>query len=271
MGLREAFRPIADSVRAITGPGALDIRTMQCTVRLRTWAGGRPGAAGTAVHLYPSTLRAASSTNAVTQANLLRSAYIAHAADAQAHQIPDTVDTVTAPVATDQATAITLANNLKAVWNAHVANTSVHYNADATDVVTAADATNAGTLTTLLAAELAAFNAHFALSAVSDSDLVLPQQYRIRQISQREIADSGGRYENGDVIVEHITPYDGVSVGFTVAQLKPRVTSDAVERIYIISSDDPAGGHTGEYDLRELRSWRALSFDLVLKRRENTP
>jgi hypothetical protein len=204
-------------------------------------------------------------------ANALLAAYVVHASNTSAHQIADMIDVVMAPVATDQPSAILLANDLKTQWNLHVVNTDIHYNADNADIVTATDAIDPATLYALLNAERAAWNTHFALDAVTDSDLVLPMNYRIRQLDQREIAQSGGTYENGDIIVEHITPFDGVSVGYTVQQLKPTVTSNAVEVIYLITTDDPAGGHTGQYRLRELRSWKAFSFDLVLYRRQDQP
>lgn len=103
----------------------------------------------------------------------------------------------------------------------------------------------------------------------NDVDLIIPQIYKIQQVSTREIAGSGGRYEVGDIKVGPITPaysIGGKSGGFTVLQLNPTVTNDLTEIIYII-----AGTHSGEYQLLEERSWRRYRYELVLRRRRSTP
>ena len=105
------------------------------------------------------------------------------------------------------------------------------------------------------------------LGTTSDSDLVLPQKFRVDRISAAEVASSGGQYEMGDVKVLHITPADAThSVGFTVDQLKPPITTDAVERIYLL-----VGPHGGEYGLVELQSFKNISWALILRRRTTTP
>jgi hypothetical protein len=43
MSLRTEILPVADELRALSGPQAFDIRTSQLTVRTRSWSGGRPG------------------------------------------------------------------------------------------------------------------------------------------------------------------------------------------------------------------------------------
>lgn len=102
----------------------------------------------------------------------------------------------------------------------------------------------------------------------TDDDLVLPQKYKIRQISMREISGSGGAYQSGDIVVEHITPSDAAGVGYTPQQLKPSITSDNEERLYLVTG---IGGLVGEYSIVELRSWKPFAYDLVLTRRETTP
>jgi len=100
------------------------------------------------------------------------------------------------------------------------------------------------------------------LGTPTDSDLILPAIYPVKQVSTREVSSSGGLYEMGDIIVNHITPSDGESVGFTPMQLKPSVTSSSVEIIYIVT-----GSHAGEYSLQELRTYRPYSYTMVLRRR----
>jgi len=90
------------------------------------------------------------------------------------------------------------------------------------------------------------------------------QSFKIRQITTKEIADSGGRYEAGDIMVERITPKVG-SVGYTEDQIAPNPADDGTEIIYVVT-----GAHSGEYARIELRSFRPQHYDLVLRRR-STP
>src|SRR5258707_15075194 len=92
----------------------------------------------------------------------------------------------------------------------------------------------------------------------TDTDLAINQYYPIRQITTREIASSGGKFEEGDLIIRHITPYNG-TVGYTESQLKPVVTSMGTEIIYVIT-----GQHSGNYAEIELQSVRNYSYNLVL-------
>lgn len=105
------------------------------------------------------------------------------------------------------------------------------------------------------------------------STLTLGQYYPIRQLSAQEIANSGGRYRQGDLIVEQITPSNGAGVGetpvgYTPDQLDPAraFTSSAQEAIYRLS-----GETSGDYELREGRFDDAFSYSLVLRLRETTP
>jgi hypothetical protein len=104
----------------------------------------------------------------------------------------------------------------------------------------------------------------------TESALVLPQHFVVRQVSTRELAASGGRYEQGDVTVEGITPEyvdrEGNARGFSPLALDPRVTRNGVEIIYRVT-----GPHEGDYQLVELQSWRPYGYTLVLRRRSDTP
>lgn len=100
----------------------------------------------------------------------------------------------------------------------------------------------------------------------TDSDLVLPGHYPIRYVAAAEVASSGGTYEIGDISVNHITPSNGAGVGYTPTQLKPPITEDNVELIYLV-----IGEHGGEYVLRTLETYRPFSYRLVLSRSTVTP
>ncbi len=100
----------------------------------------------------------------------------------------------------------------------------------------------------------------------TDSDLVLNPWYPVRYITAAEVATSGGQYEVGDILVDHITPSNGSSAGYTPEQLKPTVTTDNVEILYVI-----VGSHGGEYVIRTLETYRPFSYRLVLSRSTATP
>ena len=104
----------------------------------------------------------------------------------------------------------------------------------------------------------------------SETAIDLPQHFPVRQVSTREIAASGGRYEQGDMAVEGITPEyvdpGGNLRGYSPLALDPRVTRNGVEIIYRLT-----GPHEGDYQLVELQSWRPYSYTLVLRRRSDSP
>ena len=105
----------------------------------------------------------------------------------------------------------------------------------------------------------------------------IPPFVKVRQVKQREVAESGGRYEIGDVIAGPITPAytnptTGATGGFTEAQLDPPVTTQGVENVYILGQQSGATGIVGEYQLVDFKSRdRAFRFELVLRRRATSP
>lgn len=103
-------------------------------------------------------------------------------------------------------------------------------------------------------------------AVTTDSDVALPQIYKVRQVTTGEIANSGGRYEDGDIMVGPITPSNGAGVGYTEAQLAPKPSGDGVDVLYLLS-----GAHAGTYDRVELRSTEPFSYYLVLRRTRITP
>ena len=105
--------------------------------------------------------------------------------------------------------------------------------------------------------------------AYMDARLELPAVYKARQVTTREIASSGGRYEAGDVRVGPLTPAfvraDGSTGGVSEAQLKPD-GDEGTEILYEL-----VGAHAGEYALLGLVSTAPFGWWLVLGRRETTP
>lgn len=124
---------------------------------------------------------------------------------------------------------------------------------------------------------------HIGAGLNTDTVLVLPNWIKVRHITQREIAASGGRYEEGSVKVGPIRPQFNDpflgSGGYTQAQLDPKQTFDPAMRtqyafavIYRLAQEDPTGdGIAGDYRLVELKRDRALRYDLVLNRVRATP
>lgn len=111
-------------------------------------------------------------------------------------------------------------------------------------------------------------------ASYTDSDLCLPPHFPIRQISNREISESGGRFERGDVIVEDISPAAGCGVGYTARQLKPLVPNDGVQILYVIATVNPReteDGLTGFFNLREGQFDDWQYYQLVLRRTRETP
>ncbi|HEY1697981.1 MAG TPA: hypothetical protein VGG39_37735 [Polyangiaceae bacterium] len=106
--------------------------------------------------------------------------------------------------------------------------------------------------------------------AYADTRLDLPAVYKVRQVSTREIASSGGRYETGDVKVGPITPSytnaDGSLGGVSEAQLKPAVADAATEILYEL-----VGAHAGDYSLLGLITTSPFGWWVVLGRRQTTP
>lgn len=101
------------------------------------------------------------------------------------------------------------------------------------------------------------------LGTPTDTDLVLPQIYKVRELKSQEVAGSGGRYELGDVKVGPITPaYTGG--GYSRAQLAPE-GANGTEVAYLLS-----GAMAGEYNRISVETDRAFGYYLVLRRSRRT-
>lgn len=108
----------------------------------------------------------------------------------------------------------------------------------------------------------------------SDSDLVLPQQYKITQATAGQVErllGSGGSYQPGQHVLVVVTPAwyadDGVTQlgGYTDAQLKPS-GSPGVEVLYLIT-----GALSGEFTLVGFYVTRPYRRELLLQRRNASP
>jgi len=109
----------------------------------------------------------------------------------------------------------------------------------------------------------------------TDAILALPNYTKVRHVTQREIASSGGLFEEGDIVLGRITPQytspvDGTIHGFTEAQLAPPVTAGQ-EVIYRLALQSGASGIHGDYSRIQLRRDRTLHFEIVVGRQRTTP
>lgn len=100
--------------------------------------------------------------------------------------------------------------------------------------------------------------------------LVLTPVPKVREVSTREVASSGGRFEMGDLRVGPITPsYTGPPAGgYTTAQVAPEVAPDldGVEVLYLVTGPD-----AGEYRRISINTDFALHYTLTLRRSNRTP
>jgi hypothetical protein len=103
------------------------------------------------------------------------------------------------------------------------------------------------------------------LGPVTNSDLVLAQSYKFRELTSKEVASSGGVFEMGDLRVGPITPTDVSGGGYTEAQLAPD-GSTGTEIIYVVT-----GALAGEYARLELDKSKPFSWYLTLRRQRTTP
>jgi len=72
---------------------------------------------------------------------------------------------------------------------------------------------------------------------------VLPKRFPVRQLSQREVSNSGGTYQEGDLVVSDISPpyTSHGGGGFSVEQLDPSTTlpkpNNDIEILYLLEGD----------------------------------
>jgi hypothetical protein len=91
---------------------------------------------------------------------------------------------------------------------------------------------------------------------------------KVRQLTEREIASSGGRFRDGAIEISSITPaYDtGTdSGGLGEADLRPSGSKD-VEVMFVLSGDV-----SGEFRLEKLVTSNALNTRVFANRLRTTP
>ena len=89
--------------------------------------------------------------------------------------------------------------------------------------------------------------------------LAISEWTKVRQVSERLVASSGGLYTMNDIKVGPITP-SFTGGGFSPADLKP-VGLTGQEIVYILS-----GAMTGEYALINLDTTRPFRYEMILRR-----
>lgn len=118
--------------------------------------------------------------------------------------------------------------------------------------------------------------------AISNS-LTLAPYIHVRHITLKEVADSGGRYQQDDVMVGPIRPkYQdpaGETGGYLQSQLDPaRVvaqnaqTNQGTDIVYVLTPENnQTAGISGEYTLKRFNQDDPLAYFMVLSRRKTTP
>ena len=97
------------------------------------------------------------------------------------------------------------------------------------------------------------------------STLSLDPRPRVRDVSAREVASSGGTLRSGDRRITGITPAH-TGGGYTPEQLRPAITGPQ-ERVYVLTGADG----TSEWELVDASFDRPFGHELVLRRRRATP
>lgn len=101
----------------------------------------------------------------------------------------------------------------------------------------------------------------------SYGDTVLPlvnPRPKVRQVSSREIAGSGGTYQDGDLRVDKLTPKFAAG-GYTLDEIAPVADDEGVEILYVVT-----GPLAGEYRRINSNADRALGYSLTLRRMRTT-
>lgn len=99
-----------------------------------------------------------------------------------------------------------------------------------------------------------------------DTDLVLSPWPRVKEVTGKDVAASGGTYRTGDLNIGPITPaysVSGKSGGYTDAQLRPVSTDDHTQIIYVVAGDD--------YQYVDDITDRAMARWVIVRRKETTP
>jgi len=101
----------------------------------------------------------------------------------------------------------------------------------------------------------------------TDTEMELLPRPKVRPLTQREIASSGGRYDDGDLIVKYIQPMPPTEPGgITTAQMLQDHVPQGTEIFYRL-----AGAINGNYNRRSSNIAPALHYELVIGQRRDSP
>lgn len=87
---------------------------------------------------------------------------------------------------------------------------------------------------------------------------------RVRTLKSQDVASSGGRYQDGDLRADRLSPKHPTG-GYDPEDLRPSVGTHE-EIIYTVT-----GPNAGEYELVDLETTKNFEYVLVLRRRRTTP
>jgi hypothetical protein len=103
------------------------------------------------------------------------------------------------------------------------------------------------------------------LGTPTDTDFALPSYVKVRSVTDREVATSGGMLTLEDVIIGPITPeYPGG--GYSVSDIMPDVSNQLTEVVYVLS-----GAMNGEYRRIAASTDRPFRYMLTVRRKNTTP
>jgi hypothetical protein len=107
------------------------------------------------------------------------------------------------------------------------------------------------------------------LGTATNTDLVLSPRPRVREISVREVAGSGGTFESGDFRIDKITPrYTAPTTGgYTPAMLVISPANAAQDVVIVLVGDDG----TKVCTLVESSFDRSFGYSMVVRPRRETP
>lgn len=103
-------------------------------------------------------------------------------------------------------------------------------------------------------------------SPVSVTDFALPAyvKVKVKNVSNQEVASSGGQLLLGDVVVGPITPAHA-SGGLTIDQIEPKAPDKLTEIVYVLT-----GAITGEYRRISDETHAPIHYMLTLRRTNAT-
>lgn len=106
---------------------------------------------------------------------------------------------------------------------------------------------------------------------VTVKETVLPKRFPVREISDRKVSSSGGKFQAGDVAIEGISPpyTSHGGGGFSVEVLDPKrlpVPTNDIEVLYILEGDV-----TGVHALVSLETSDPTEWSMVVRRTRLSP